>query len=161
MAQGSWVGLDVHARSVLAGVIEEATGELRVRPVGPECGPVVEWLLGLPAPVRVAYEAGPTGYTLARACAAAQIDCLVAAPSRIARAPGDRVKTDRRDSVRLAELSRSGELRSVRVPEPRDEAIRDLSRAREDAVNERAQARLRLRGFLLRHDVRYPGKTAI
>lgn len=159
MAQGSWVGLDVHARSVLAGVIEEATGELRVQPVGPECDSIVEWLRGLPAPVRVAYEAGPTGYTLARACRAAQIDCLVAAPSRIARAPGDRVKTDRRDTERLVRLLRLGELTPVRVPDEQEEAARDLVRAREDARGDLMRARHRLSKLLLRHGRLYPASA--
>ena len=95
MGEGSWVGLDVHARSVVAGVIDQGSGEvssLRV-PTGSEGA--VAWLKTLPAPVRVVYEAGPTGYGLARACAGAGISCLVAAPSRI-RPAADRVKTDRR-----------------------------------------------------------------
>src|SRR5690606_10918837 len=86
--------------------------------------------------------------------------CEVIAPSLIPKRAGDRVKTDRRDSVRLAELSRAGELRAVWIPDPRDEAIRDLSRAREDAVSARSKARLQLRAFLLRYGIRYPGKTA-
>jgi transposase len=90
----------------------------------------VEWLRQFSAPVRVAYEAGPTGYGLARACAQAGIACTVAAPSRIQRAPADRVKTDRRDAERLARLLRLGELVAVRVPEPHEEAARDLVRVR-------------------------------
>ena len=110
MNEGSWVGLDVHARSVVAGVIDMGSGEVRSLRVPPGCGATVEWLKTLPAPVRVVYEAGPTGYGLARACAGAGISCLVAAPSRI-RAAADRVKTDRRDAERLARL-----LRLVRSP---------------------------------------------
>jgi transposase len=82
------------------------------------------------------------------------------APSQIPRRPGDRVKTDARDSIQLAESSRAGQLSAVWIPDPEDEAIRDLSRAREDAVNSRVQARHQLKGFLLRHDVRYTGKTS-
>jgi transposase len=81
----------------------------------------VGWLQSLPGPVRVAYEAGPTGYGLARACAEAGIACTVAAPSRIRRAAADKVKTDRRDAERLARLLRMGELVAVRVPEPHRE----------------------------------------
>jgi len=88
MGDGSWVGLDVHARSVAACVLDGVTGELRSRRVAPQTEAVVRWLVSLPRPVRVAYEAGPTGYELARACAAAEIGCVVAAPSRIARASG-------------------------------------------------------------------------
>src|SRR4029079_5536377 len=92
----------------------------------------VAWLQGLPAPVRVVYEAGPTGYGRARACAEAGINCVVAAPSRV-RPAADRVKTDKRDAERLARLLRLGEITSVRIPAPEEEAARDLVRAREDA----------------------------
>jgi transposase len=105
--------------------------------------------------VRVAYEAGPTGYGLARACMAAGIVCTVAAPSKIQRAPADRVKTDRRDAERLARLLRLGELVAVRVPEPHEEAARDLIRAREDARGELMRARQRLSKLLLRHGLVY------
>ena len=83
MAEGSWVGLDVHARKVVAGVIDAGSGEVRSLRVPTLPVETVAWLRQLPAPVRVAYEAGPTGYGLARACAAAGIACMVAAPSRI------------------------------------------------------------------------------
>jgi transposase len=96
MGEGSWVGLDVHARSVIAGVLEAESGELRSRRAPTVVTETVAWLQQLPAPVRVAYEAGPSGFGLARACAAAGIACMVAAPSKIPRAAGDRVKTDRR-----------------------------------------------------------------
>jgi len=112
-------------------------------------------LRGLPQPVRVAYEAGPTGYGLARACAEVGISCTVAAPSKIPRAPGDRVKTDRRDAERLVRLLRLGELVSVRVPEPHEEAARDLVRAREDARGDLMRARHRLSKLLLRHGIVY------
>jgi len=155
MAEGSWVGLDVHARSTVAGVLDGRSGELRVRRVPPESGQTVEWLRALPQPVRVAYEAGPTGYGLARACAAVGITCTVAAPSKIPRAPGDRVKTDRRDAERLVRLLRLGELVPVRVPEPHEEAARDLVRAREDARGDLMRARHRLSKLLLRHGIVY------
>ena len=85
MNEGSYVGLDVHARSVVAGVIDLGSGEVRSLRVPPGSEATVAWLQTLPAPVRVVYEAGPTGYRLARACAAAGISCVVAAPSRSAR----------------------------------------------------------------------------
>src|SRR5437667_5615709 len=119
------------------------------------CRPgVTRRLRGLPAPVRVVYEAGPTGYRLARACAGAGINCVVAAPSRI-RPAADRVKTDRRDAERLARLLRLGEITPVRVPEPEDEAARDLVRAREDARGDLMRARHRLSKLLLRHGMVY------
>ncbi len=116
--------------------------------------------LGPPEQLHLVYEAGPTGYGLQRALAARGYACEIIAPSKIPRRPADRVKTDRRDCVRLAELSRAGELKPIYIPDPRDEAIRDLTRAREDAVNARTKARQQLSGFLLRHDIRYAGKTA-
>ena len=88
MNEGSWVGLDVHARSVVAGVIDRKSGEVRSLRLSPGCGEMVAWLQTLPAPVEVVYEAGPTGYRLARACADEGISCVVAAPSRI-RVPAD------------------------------------------------------------------------
>src|SRR5262245_42775503 len=155
MAEGTWVGLDVHARKVVAGVLDAGTGELRTARVPTQLSETIEWLRRLPAPVRVGYEAGPTGYGLARACAAAGIGCTVAAPSKIPRAPGDRVKTDRRDAERLARLLRLGELVAVRVPEPHEEAARALLRAREDARGELMRARHRLSKLLLRHGIVY------
>lgn len=159
MVEGSWVGLDVHARSVIAGVLDAGSGELRALRVSAKSERIVAWLRELPAPVRVAYEAGPTGYGLARACAEAGIACTVAAPSKIPRAPGDKVKTDRRDAERLARLLRLGELVAVRVPEPHEEAARDLVRAREDARGDLMRARHRLSKLLLRHGLVYDGSA--
>src|SRR5712691_2033917 len=155
MSEGTWVGLDVHARKVVAGVLDAGSDELRTLRVSPVSAEAVRWLSMLPAPVRVAYEAGPTGYGLARACAAAGIACTVAAPSKIPRAAGDKVKTDRRDAERLARLLRLGELVPVRVPEPYEEAARDLVRAREDARGDLMRARHRLSKLLLRHGLVY------
>jgi transposase len=159
MAEGSWVGLDVHARTTLASVLDVASGELVSQRVSPRSEEAVAWLLSLAQPVRVAYEAGPTGYGLARACAEAGIACTVAAPSKIPRAPGDRVKTDRRDAERLARLLRLGELVAVRVPDPVEEAARDLVRAREDARGDLMRARHRLSKLLLRHGLVYEGSA--
>lgn len=151
MGEGSWVGLDVHARSVVASVLDGVSGEVRTLRVPPRCEETVGWLVGLPGPVRVAYEAGPTGYGLARACAAAGISCSVVAPSKLPRAAGDRVKTDRRDAERLVRLLRLGEVVTVRVPDPVEEAARDLVRARADARSDLMRARHRLSKLLLRH----------
>lgn len=95
-----------------------------------------------------------------RALAAHGYVCEIIAPSLIPKRPGDWIKTDRRDCIRLAELSRAGELKAIWIPDPTDEAIRDLTRACEDAVNARTQVRQQLKSFLLRHAIRYPGKTA-
>jgi transposase len=155
MAEGTWVGLDVHARKTVAGVLDASTGELRSLRAPTLAAEAAEWLQQFPAPVRVAYEAGPTGYGLARACLVAGIACTVAAPSKIQRPPADRVKTDRRDAERLARLLRLGELVAVRVPTREEEAARDLVRAREDARGELMRARHRLSKLLLRHGLVY------
>src|SRR3954454_10908287 len=154
MSEGSWVGLDVHARSVVAGVIDQLSGEVRSLRVPPGNEGTVAWLQTLPTPVRVVYEAGPTGYGLARACAGAGISCVGAAPSRL-RPAADRVKTDRRDAERLARLLRLGEITAGRVPGPDEEAARDLVRAREDARSDLMRARHRLSKLLLRHGAVY------
>jgi transposase len=140
---------------VVAGVIDQGTGEVRSLRL-PPAGETVGWLRTLPAPVRVVYEAGPTGYRLARACAEAGIDCVVAAPSRV-RAAADRVKTDRRDAERLARLLRLGEITPVRIPTLEEEAARDLVRAREDTRSDLMRARHRLSKLLLRHGLVYDG----
>src|SRR5204863_6632862 len=139
----------------VAGVLDGVSGELRTLRVPSRCEETLAWLQTLAAPVRVAYEAGPTGYGLARACAAAGIACTVAAPSKIPRAAADKVKTDRRDAERLARLLRLGELVPVHVPEPYEEAARDLVRAREDARGDLMRARHRLSKLLLRHGLVY------
>src|SRR5262249_33968684 len=152
MGEGSWVGLDVHARSVVAGVIDQGSGEVRSLRLRSGGEAAVAWLQPLPAPVRVVYEAGPTGYGLARGCAEAGIDCVVAAPSRV-RAAADRVKTDRRDAERLARLLRLGEITPARIPRLEEGAARDLVRAREDARGGVMRARHRLAKPLRPHRV--------
>jgi transposase len=157
MRQGTAVGLDVHARSAWAATLDCVTGEVCARRVPATCEGIVKWARGLPGPVRAAYEAGPTGFGLARALEAAGIECVVAAPSKLERAPGDRVKTDRRDAELLARRVRSGELVAVRVPTDDEEAARDLVRAREDARGDLMRARHRLSKLLLRHGLVYDG----
>ena len=111
------------------------------------------------ARLEVAYEAGPCGFGLARRLQQLEIPCLVAAPSLIPKAPGAPFKTDKRDARAIARLLRAGELVAVYVPEPTDEAIRDLCRARTDAIDDQRRCRLRLKSFLLRHGYRYQGKA--
>ena len=101
LVERTWVGLDVHARSVVACAIDGAAGGMRMQRVSPRTEAVVEWVRMLPGPVAVAYEAGPTGFGLARALGAAGVRCVVVAPSKLERPPGDRVKTDRRDAEQL------------------------------------------------------------
>ena len=158
-----FVGLDVHKDSIAVAVAEFGRAPARlVGGIAHDVGKLRKLLAryGAAKQVQVVYEAGPTGYGLQRALAQRGYQCQVIAPSLVPKRAGDRIKTDGRDSLRLAELSRAGELRAVWVPDPADEAIRDLARAREDAVNARTQARHQLKGFLLRHDVRYSGKTS-
>jgi transposase len=153
----TWAGLDVHAAKVVAATVDGESGELRVRRLAGVSGEVVAFCAGLPGPARVAYEAGPTGFGLARALGAAGVGCVVAAPGKIERAAQDRVKTDRRDAERLVRLLMVGGLHAVRVPCAQEEALRDLVRAREDLRGDLMRARHRLGKLLLRHDVRYDG----
>ncbi|MES9659600.1 transposase, partial [Cytobacillus sp. T106] len=112
--------------------------------------------LGRPETLRVCYEAGPTGYPLYRLLMAMGIQCSVIAPSLIPKRPGERIKTDRRDSIRLAHLYRAGELTAIYVPDKEDEALRDLIRCREDAKEDELRGKHRLSKFLLRNDIKPP-----
>jgi transposase len=154
------VGLDVHARSVSAAAIDGRTGELFKQRLVPDQRVVLDWVRGLPGPVAVTYEAGPTGFGLARALAAAGIRCEVAAPSKISRPSGDRIKTDARDALLLARLLRLDDIVAVRVPTVTQEAARDLVRAREDVRVDLMRVRHRISKLLLRHGYVYYGGKA-
>ena len=154
------VGLDVHARSVSAAAIDGVTGELIKQRLVPDQRVVLDWVRGLPGPVAVAYEAGPTGFGLARALTAAGIRCEVAAPSKINRPSGDRVKTDARDALLLARLLRLDDIVAVRVPTVAQESARDLVRAREDVRVDLMRVRHRISKLLLRHGHVYYGGAA-
>jgi len=153
----SWAGLDVHAATVVAVTVDGESGELRAHRLSGATAEVVAFCAGLPGPTKVAYEAGPTGFGLARALEAAGVACVVAAPGKIERPAQDRVKTDRRDAERLVRLLMVGGLHAVRVPSTGEEALRDLVRAREDVRGDLMRARHRMGKLLLRHDVRYDG----
>jgi transposase len=158
-----FVGLDAHAESTAIGVAEAGRAAARfVGTVGAKPAELIRALgkLGKPGSLLIVYEAGPCGYGLARELAAAGYRCEVIAPSKIPRKAGDRVKTDRRDALMLASLARAGELVAVTIPDERDEAIRDLSRARVDAVRARLKARQQLKALLLRQGRRYSGKSS-
>ena len=147
----------MHAARVVAAVVDRETGEVATRRLSGRTVDVVEFCVGLAGPTRVAYEAGPTGFALARALEAAGVGCVVAAPGKIERPAQDRVKTDRRDAERLVRLLMVDGLHAVRVPSGEEEALRDLVRAREDVRGDLMRARHRLSKLLLRHDVRFDG----
>ncbi len=149
------VGLDVHATKIVAAVLDGETGELQTVSMSGENEKAAGFCAGLPRPVRVAYEAGPTGYGLARDLTKRRVECVVAAPSKIPRASGDRVKTDRRDAEHLVRLLLAGKLHPVRVPGDEEEALRDLVRAREAVRVDLMRSRHRLSKLLLRHGIRF------
>jgi transposase len=154
------VGLDVHARSIVACGLDTVTGRLTRQRLVPSGPVVLAWLAGLPGSCAVVYEAGPTGFGLARQLAAAGVRCVVAAPSKVQRPAGDRVKTDARDAEHLARLLRMDEIVEVRVPSVAQEAARDLVRAREDVRGDLMRCRHRLSKLLLRRGVVYCGGKA-
>ncbi|MGK2901980.1 MAG: IS110 family transposase [Mycobacterium sp.] len=154
------VGLDVHARSVAAAAIDGVTGELFQTKLPPGNDRILEWVRTLPGPVAIAYEAGLTGFGLFRALTAAGARCVVAAPSKLQRPSGDRVKTDAKDAVHLARLLRLDEITPVAVPSVDQEAARDLVRAREDCRGDLMRARHRLSKLLLRHGIVYDDGAA-
>lgn len=151
----SLVGLDVHAAKIVAAVLDAETGQVQHFTLGGDIAEAAGLCAGLARPVRAAYEAGPTGYGLARALAGRGVQCVVAAPSKIPRAAGDRVKTDRRDAEHLVRLLLAGKLHAVRVPGVEEEALRDLVRARESVRVDLMRSRHRLSKLLLRHGVRF------
>ncbi|QTX03765.1 IS110 family transposase [Agromyces archimandritae] len=156
------IGLDVHARSIRAAALDTVTGELVQARLPGSTDAALAWVAGIAdrlGPVGVVYEAGPTGFGLARSLSTAGIPCTVAAPSKIVRPSGDRVKTDARDAILLARLLRMDELTAVRVPTIAEEAARDLVRARDDVRTDLMAARHRLSKLLLRHGFVYDGRA--
>lgn len=159
----TYVGIDVHKKDLFVALF-----------VGQESTPVT-WQLAnepravqrlvrklerdAPGPVQVFYEAGPCGYALQRQMTTPRIQCDVVAPALIPRKPGERVKTNRRDARKLAELGRAGLLTVVHPPTPEEEAVRDLVRARDDAREDLQRARHRLGKLLLRRGVHFHGKN--
>jgi transposase len=155
----TYVGLDVHARSAHAAAIDVASGELRRARFGGGTDQVVEWLQTLPLPLKGCYEAGPTGYGLYRAAATAGLAVEVIAPSKTPRAPGDRVKTDRKDAELLARLLLAGQLAPVAVPPAPFEAARHLARGREQVRGDLMRCRHRVSKLLLLHGRVYEGSA--
>jgi len=157
LCQRTSVGLDVHARSVMACGLDRETGEVFKRRLTPDHQEMLDWLAGLPTPVAVTYEAGPTGFGLARALDAAGIECVVAAPSKLIRPAGDRVKTDARDALLLSQLLQLGQIVAVTVPSVEQESARDLVRSREGCRNDLMRVRHRISKLLLRQGIVYYG----
>lgn len=155
------LAMDVHKNSISVGVLESGSGSVLVDRVGTDEESIRRLIARFEDPSRVwaCYEAGPTGYELARTLRAAGMRCEVIAPSLIPTRQGDRVKTDKRDARRLALLFRGGQLSGVRVPTATEESVRDLCRARADMVIDRTRARHRLDKFLLRHGRIWRGGT--
>lgn len=152
-------GLDVHARSTRAAAINTATGEVRRRGFGPGVQEPLEWLAGLPGPVRACYEAGPSGFALYRAAREAGIEMLVIAPGKTPRGPSDRVKTDRKDAELLARQLLAGALTEVVVPPVEVEAARELVRAHDACRQDLMRLRHRVSKMLLRHGRIYPSPS--
>ena len=155
-----FAGLDVHARKTAAAAVVLGSGEVFKAQLSATAEATIEWLQSLPGPVRAVYEAGPTGFGLARAARAAGLEVMVCAPGAIPHQPGDRVKTDARDALKLARLHAAGQLRPVVVPSPDLEALRDLVRAREDLRGDLMAVRHRIGKLLLRHGLLFPGPGA-
>ena len=161
-----YLGLDVHKDSITIAIAHPGPkGEVRTFSTISNCFHSLEKALAKirkahpKARLETCYEAGPCGFGIARRFQQWKVPCLVAAPSLIPKHPGAPFKTDKRDAQKLARLLRAGELTAVYVPEPTDEAIRDLCRARTDAIDDCKRCRQRLKSFLLRHGYRYQGKA--
>src|SRR5919198_4215311 len=159
-----YVGLDVHKESIAVAYVAQAHGAevVSLGTIGTrqcDIDKLIRQLRSKSKQLVFVYEAGPCGYWLYRYLMKQGYVCWVVAPSLIPKKPGDRVKTDRRDARQLARLMRSGDLTPVYVPAVDDEAIRDLSRAREDTLRDLKAAKLRRKAFLLRHDIRYTGRA--
>jgi transposase len=158
MANGTrWVGLDVHAAQTACAVLDSDSGELITRRIVGRPHEAMAFLEALEPPVRAVYEAGPTGYGLARR-ARPGLEIAVCAPGMITRSGSERIKTDKRDAIKLARLHAAGQLVLIHVPTVEQEQLRDLARAREDARQDLMRAKHRAGKFLLRREIYYPGR---
>lgn len=167
MKKHIYIGMDVHKEKNVIAIAEGGrNGEIR------EYGSITNDLRSLErlikrlekahpkAKLHFVYEAGPCGFVIYRKMKKMKLDCVVVAPSSVPKRPGERVKTDRRDAIKLARLHRAGELTAITVPDPADEAIRDLCRSRTDARKAVNAWKQRLKSFLLRNGYRYKGEAS-
>jgi transposase len=166
MSQSStlFIGMDVHKETIAVAYVAQEYGAevIYLGTIGTrqcDIDQLVRKMQSKAQHLIFVYEAGPCGYWLYRYLTKKGYDCWVVAPSLIPKKSGDRVKTNRRDAVQLARLARSGDLTLVAVPNVEDEAIRDLTRAREDTISDLKDAKFRLKAFLLRQDIRYAGRA--
>ena len=161
-----FIGLDVHNDSIAVSIAPSDRTEVRrYGIIGGEHDDVLKLVKKLQAAhpgatLKFCYEAGPRGFALCRCLRLHGLDCILVCPSKVPRKPGERVKTDRRDADQLARLFRAGELTGLYVPEPADEAMRDLIRARYQVGKAQHRARQQLKMYLLRHNIRYGGQTS-
>jgi transposase len=159
-----YVGLDVHKETIVVAIANAGRGEAmqygEIHNNAEAIQKLAKKMSAQGAQVLFCYEAGPCGYGIYWQLKGLGHDCMVVAPSLIPRKAGDRIKTDRRDAVTLARLCRAGELTAVWVPDKEQEAVRDLTRAREDMKKMEQHARQQLGAFLLRHNKKYSGKSA-
>jgi len=161
-----YIGLDVHNDTIAVSLAPSDSTEVRrYGIIGGQHDDVLRLIKKLSAAhpgvaLKFCYEAGPRGYPLCRFIGSHGAQCIIVAPSKVPRQPGDRVKTDRRDADQLARLFRAGELTGIYVPDPQDEAVRDLLRARYQSQKQQHRARQQLKMFLLRHNIRYAGTKA-
>ena len=166
MSQSStlFIGMDVHKETIAVAYIAQDHGA-EVTYLGTigtrqcDIDQLVRKMQSKAKHLIFVYEAGPCGYWLYWYLTKKGYDCWVVAPSLIPKKSGDRVTTNRRDAMQLARLARSGDLTLVSVPKVEDEAIRDLTRAREDTISDLKDAKFRLKAFLLRQDIRYAGRA--
>src|SRR5919108_1896809 len=159
-----YIGLDVHKESIAVAYVAQehhadvvSLGNIGTRQC--DIDQLIRKMQSKSKHLIFVYEAGPCGYWLYRYLTKKGHVCWVVAPSLSPTKPGDRVKTNRRDAIKLARLMRSGDLTPVYVPQVEDEAIRDLCRAREDTIRALKAAKFQLKAFLLRHDIRYSGRA--
>lgn len=159
-----YIGLDVHKETIAVSIAPEHSTEVRrygiIGGTLDAMAKLIKKLSQEGVELRFVYEAGPCGFVLCRYLRSRGFICLVVCPSLVPKKPSDRVKTDRRDADQLARLYRAGELTGIHIPDPEDEAVRDLVRARTAALVDQRKARNRLKGFLLRLGFRYTGKSS-